>query len=141
MKTKDRKKPHRATSEIPIILDQQFYCDLEQTILKVQWPYKSEHKDTLVMRDRALVSFLIATGLRISEALTVKIEQFRDYPKKLVLFNLPTLKKGRVRKEIWITKQGSMEKVNQFFINWYTLLKQKTEVSYVFPSGCVNGLV
>jgi site-specific recombinase XerD len=33
------------------------------------------------MRDRALVAFLIATGLRISEALTVKIGQFRDYRK------------------------------------------------------------
>ena len=93
------------------------------------------------MRDRALASFLIATGLRISEALTVKIDQFRDYPKKLVLFNIPTLKNGKVRKEIWITKTGSMEKIASFFINWYALLKQKSEVSYVFPSGCVNGLV
>jgi site-specific recombinase XerD len=79
VKPEDRKRPHRATSEIPIILDEKFYSDLEQTILKVQWPYKSQHKDTFIMRDRALVSFLIATGLRISEALAVKIEQFRDY--------------------------------------------------------------
>jgi len=111
MKPEDRKKPHRATSEIPIILDEKFYTDLEQTILKVQWPYKSEHKDTFIMRDRALVSFLIATGLRISEALTVKIEQFRDYPKKLVLFNVQTLKNGRVRKEIWITKEVNKKSI------------------------------
>lgn len=45
MKPEDRKKPHRATSEIPIILDDTFYSDLEQTILKVKWPNKSEHKD------------------------------------------------------------------------------------------------
>jgi integrase len=93
------------------------------------------------MRDRALVSFLIATGLRITEAPTVRIEQFRDYQKKIVLFNVPTLKNGRVRKEIWTTKEGSMERITEFFINWYTLLKQKTEVTYVFPSGCANGLV
>ena len=43
MKPENRKKPHRATSEIPIILDEKFYSDLVQTILKVQWPYKSEH--------------------------------------------------------------------------------------------------
>lgn len=72
------------------------------------------------MRDRVLVSFLIATGLRITETLNVKIEQFRDYPKKLVLFNVPTLKNDKVRKEIWITKQGSMKKIMRFFINWYT---------------------
>jgi site-specific recombinase XerD len=53
-----------------------------------------------VMRDRALVSFLIATGLRIIEGLAVKIDQFRDCPKKLVLFNVPTLKNGKKRKEI-----------------------------------------
>jgi site-specific recombinase XerD len=141
MKPEDRKKPHRATSEIPIILDERFYRDLEQTILKVQWPYKSVYKDIFVMRDRALVAFLIATGLRISEALAVKIEQFRDYPKKLVLFNVPTLKNGKVRKEIWITKQGSMEETTKFFINWYTLLKQNNQASYMFPSGCANGLV
>ena len=46
----------------------------------MQWPYKSEFKDTFVMRDQALVSFPIATGLRISEVLTVKIEKFKDYP-------------------------------------------------------------
>jgi len=120
VKPAEKKKLHRATSEIPIILDEKFYTDLEETILKVQWPYKSEHRDTFVMRDRALVSFLIATGLRISEALTVKIEQFRDYPKEMVLFNVPTLKNGRVRKEIWITKAGSMEKITEFFVNWYT---------------------
>lgn len=40
MKPEDRKKPHRATSEIPIILDEKFYNELKKTILKVQWPYK-----------------------------------------------------------------------------------------------------
>ncbi|UCF45343.1 MAG: site-specific integrase, partial [Candidatus Bathyarchaeota archaeon] len=107
----------------------------------MQWPYKSGHKDTFITRDRALVSFLIATGLRISEALAVKIDQFRDYQKKLVLFNVPTLKNGRVRKEIRITKKGSMERITRFFVNWHTLLEQNNRVSYVFPSGCVNGLV
>jgi len=42
---------------------------------------------------------LTAAGLRISEALTVKIKQFRDYPKKLVLLNVPTLKNGKIRRE------------------------------------------
>jgi hypothetical protein len=46
MKPENRKKPHRATSEIPIILDENFYKELEKTILKVQWPYKSEYKGT-----------------------------------------------------------------------------------------------
>ena len=100
-----------------------FYSDLEQTIFRVQWPYKSEHKDTFVMRDCALVSFLIATGLRISEALTVNIVQFRDCSKKIVLYNVPTLKNGKVRKEIWITKQGGLSKINKFFIDWYSFLK------------------
>jgi len=77
------------------------------------------------MRDRALVSFLIATGLGINEALTVKIEQFRDFSKKLVLFNVPTLKKGKVRKEIWITKEGSMKRITIFFLKWYCLSEQE----------------
>jgi hypothetical protein len=37
MKPENRKKPHGATSEIPIILDEKFYSEFEQTILKVQW--------------------------------------------------------------------------------------------------------
>ena len=49
MKPKNRKRPPRATSEILIILDEKFYSDLEQIILKVQWSYKSEHKDVFVM--------------------------------------------------------------------------------------------
>ena len=65
----------------------------------MQWPYKLEYKDTFVMSGRAQVSFLTAAGLRISEALTVKIKQFRDYPKKLVLLNVPTLKNGKIRRE------------------------------------------
>jgi integrase len=93
------------------------------------------------MRDRALVFFLIATGLRINEALAVKIDQFRDYTKKLVQFNVTTLKNGRVRKEIWTTKDGGLSRITKFFINWYTLLKQNSKFSYVFPSGCANGLV
>jgi hypothetical protein len=37
MKPENRKKHHRATSEIPIILDKKVYNNLEQIILKVQW--------------------------------------------------------------------------------------------------------
>jgi hypothetical protein len=51
MKLENRKKPHRATSEIPIILDEKFYSDLEQTVLKVQWSYKSVENTRIAIRD------------------------------------------------------------------------------------------
>ncbi len=70
-----------------------------------------------------------------------ELEKEKKYVDIQVCPHCKSPKVSRVRKEIWITKQGSMEKITKFFINWYTLLKQKTEVSYVFHSGCVNGLV
>jgi hypothetical protein len=54
MKPEDRKKPHRATSEMPTILDERFYSNLEQTILKVQWLYTSEHIEKLSLCEIAL---------------------------------------------------------------------------------------
>lgn len=77
MKPENRKKSHRATSEIPIILDEKFYSVLEHTILQVQWPYNSEHRETFIMRDRALVSFLIATVLIIWLCVNFSVKYFQ----------------------------------------------------------------
>jgi integrase len=50
---------------------------LVNIIENTEWKYTSDFKDTLIMRDKALVAFLFLTGLRISEATEIRLSDFR----------------------------------------------------------------
>jgi integrase len=146
MKPQNRKKPHRATSEIPIIAYEvedikPLVIELVDIIKKTSWNYKSEFRDLFIMRDRALVSVLILSGLRISEALSLRLDQIRERPKKFLLLSVPTLKNGSVRKEIELPIDGSLGEITKFFTEWYRFLNEKPQAKWLFPSGCSSGLV
>jgi site-specific recombinase XerD len=49
--------------------------ELTEIIEATNWDYKSEFKDLLRIRDKALVSLPLLFGLRISEALVLKFSR------------------------------------------------------------------
>jgi len=112
MKQKIRK---RATSAIPIIAYEEediepLVKELTEIIEATNWDYKSEFRDLFRMRDKALVSLLLLSGLRISEALELKFSQVREQAKSFLLLSVVTKKRGYVREKIVMPKEGSLGK-------------------------------
>lgn len=132
-----RKVEHdkRATKDIPIFLDTNLYENLEKIINSLNWPYKSHIKDKLLLRDKALVSLLILTGCRITEALRLKRKQFRIYSSHILLVNVETVKHGKLRKEIVLPKQGSLAAFTRYFEAWLKDIPEANDESYIFPAA------
>jgi integrase len=127
----------RATKEEPIFVDDALFVDLVKMIKSIEWPYKSKYRDELHTRDQALVSLLILTGLRITEALRLLRKQFRIYDDHVLLMNVDTVKHGLLRKKIILPKLGRLAPFTEIFEAW---LKQVQEPeSYVFPSANCDG--
>ena len=117
----------RKTKSIPIIAYEkedlpELIEKLVSIIEKTEWNYTSEFKDILVMRDKALVAFLFLTGLRVSEAVGytkerpdsgIKLSQIRERPKKFMVYNVLTVKRGDDR-EIEIPIDGSLGQLSLF---------------------------
>ena len=94
MKQKIKK---RATSAIPIIAYEKddiepLVKELAEIIEATDWDYKSEFRNIFRMRDKALVSLLLLSGLRISESLELKFSQVREQPKNFLLLSVVTKK-------------------------------------------------
>jgi integrase len=123
----------RATREEPIFLDAQLYPDLEALTKKIVWKYKAKITPDLVVRDQALFSFLLLTGLRISEALQVKRKQLRIYPGRIEAANIRTAKRGLTRTKIILPKKGSLKGLTLIFEEW--LLKIEDQDAYIFPTA------
>ena len=90
MKQKVRK---RATSAIPIIAYEKgdiepLVKELMGIIEATNWDYKSEFRDLFRMRDKALVSLLLLSGLRISEDLDLEFFQVFVVPLGKEAFSL-----------------------------------------------------
>lgn len=142
MKQKIKK---RATSAIPIMVYEkedvlELLDELLKVINKTEWPYTSEFKDLFLMRDKALEALLILSGLRISEALALKLDQVKEQPKRYLLLGVKTLKNGFVRQRIVIPKDGSLGRICVFFTAWYEHLKKQPNATYLFPSGSGYGI-
>jgi integrase len=131
----------RKTKDVPIFLDDRLYGDLEKIVNETEWPYKSEHRDKLLSRDRALVALLILAGLRISEALRLKRKQFRNYEDHILLVNVETVKHGSLRKEILLPKTGNLAWFTFIFEAWLNEIPDSEEESYIFPTGTSQGFI
>ena len=123
----------RATRDEPIFLDAQLYQELEDLVKKITWNYQSNLKLTLQTRDRALFSFLLLTGLRISEALQVKRKQLRIYENRIEAAHLHTVKRGNIRVKVILPKKGALKGLTEIFECWLTQVKGPE--SFIFPSG------
>lgn len=121
----------RGSQDEPFFLDNQLYPELDNLIKKINWPYKTDYKNELVKRDRALFAFLLLTGLRVSEALNVKRMQIRIYENRIEAVNLKTLKRGNMRSIIILPKIGSLRNLTYVFEAWLVLVKEPE--AYLFP--------
>lgn len=130
----------RATESIPIFMDDSLFGNLEKIVQSTEWNYKGEHKTKLRMRDKALVSLLILSGLRISEALLLKRKQFRIYDDQILLMNAKTLKHGKLRKAIILPKRGNLARFTLIFEQWLNEIPERKEEHFIFPSGSSRNL-
>jgi site-specific recombinase XerD len=93
------------------------------------------------MRDKALVSLLLLSGLRISEALALKFSQVREQPKSFLLLSVVTKKRGYEREKIVMPKDGSLGRICFCFEKWYKYLSEQNKPEWLFPSGCAFGII
>lgn len=139
-------KKKRATSDEPIIIDtstpqterqsaQQLIKELIEIVSQVEWPYKTM-KHYFWMRDKALLALLFLTGLRVSEALTIKQKQTRIFENKILIVNVQTLKHGKLRDEIDLPKIGSLAPLTAYVEEWLQTVEEPEH--YIFPRGAAN---
>lgn len=131
----------RKTKDIPIFLDESLYRNLEELIQSVEWPYKSEHREQLVSRDKALVALLILSGLRVSEALKLKRKQFRIYQEQILLVNVETVKHGHTRAEIILPKRGNLARFTTIFEQWLRQIPETNEENFIFPAASSASII
>lgn len=134
----------RATKDIPIFLDRNFIAELEDVILRIEWPYKGNILQ-LQQRDQGFTALLSLTGLRVSEAVKLKRSQFRIYTDRIELANAETLKHGLLRKRIYLPKspRARLSRLTRIFEKWLVQVwnpdrehdKGEVKDKYVFPSA------
>jgi integrase len=125
-------KTKRAVSDVPIFLDNRLWKELYGILELEGWDYKTNKAD-FQLRDRTLISLLILTGCRISEALNLTKSQFRVYDDRIVLGNVKTKKKNLLRDKIIMPKRGHFEPFTSKVEEW--LKKVPSDESFVFPHG------
>lgn len=130
-------KSKRAVADIPIFLDDQFFSQLQLIVESIKWPYKTMPR-TYWTRDHALASTLILTGLRVSEALALHRSQLRDYPNRILLVNVHTLKHGLTRQKIVCPKTGRLAPFTHYLEKWL-LEVPEDEDACLFPRGSPQG--
>ena len=134
----------RKTKSIPIIAYEkedlpELIEKLVSIIEKTEWVYTSEFKDILVMRDKALVALLFLTGLRISEATRLELSQIRERPKKFIIYNVTTVKRGYER-EVEVPIDGSLGQLTVYFDKWFRYLTRTGKGYFLFPSASGFGI-
>jgi integrase len=125
-------KTKRSVSDVPIFLDNSLWKELYGILEQEGWEYKT-NKAEFQLRDRALISLLILTGCRISEALNLTKSQFRVYEDQIVLMNVKTKKRNFLRDKIIMPKRGHLEPFTKKVEEW--LKKVPSDKSFVFPHG------
>jgi len=126
----------RKVKDEPIILDQYLLPKLEEIVQKTQWDYKV-NKEQLQERDKALVSFLILTGVRNSETQNIKKKQIRNYDTHILIANVQPSKHGNLRAEIILPKSGALAPFTRTFEVWLNQIPDDNSV--IFPSANLNG--
>jgi len=126
----------RKVKDEPIVLDEYLLPNLEEMVNKAAWPYKV-NENQLHQRDKALVSFLLLTGVRNSETQSIKKKQIRNYKTHILIVNVQPSKHGKLRAEIILPKTGAFAPFTAIFETW---LKQiPTNDSVLFPTANLEG--
>lgn len=100
-------------------------------------PYK-KHFD-LWQRDKALISLLLLSGLRINEALRLRLKQF-DFNDKhfIIIKNVETSKRGLTREEIPLPLEGKLSPFTFILKEWLSTIPSAE--NYVIPSASMSGI-
>lgn len=110
--------------------------ELINCINKNQVHYKNE---TLNVRDKAIVSLLMLSGLRVSELLKLKLSQFNLEGKDFIIIkDVETLKRGNQRDEIPLPKRGQLQVFTNHVEDW--LIHIPTKDSFVIPTASGLGI-
>jgi len=133
----------RAVKDIPIRLDAKFWDSLRNLVDSIQWPYESSGKQYYQLRDQALASLIILSGLRISEILgdaknenkykPLHKKDFTVYDEEVVLNRVITEKHGKERTNIAMPLTGNLSYFTERFKQW--LDRVPSPESVVFPKG------
>lgn len=129
-------KKKRSVQDVPIFLDSRLFVELQTLVELKGWPYKTSREEYW-LRDNALICLLLLTGLRVSEALSLRRNQFRVYEDRIILRNVHTLKGGVTRTRILLPKHGNLAYFTGVFQEW--LGKVPSQDGYVFPPGGFHG--
>jgi len=96
-------------------------------------PYKVE-PDMLRLRDKAAISLLVETGLRVSEARKLRKGQFVfSDPNFIVIADAQTSKRGVAREEIPLPLKGAMSPFTSIVQEW--ILKIPAKENFALPTG------
>jgi integrase len=125
----------RSTKDEPIFLKPELFHELAEMVQNIKWPYTSDLKESLWLRDQAFASLIIMSGLRTSEALNLQLKQFYNDKKKILLQSVVTLKNGDTRNQIVLPKRGNFAPFTQHVENWLNHLEGKNGDCYVFPTA------
>ena len=141
-----RKK--RATSDEPIIIDtssehttkesvRQLIQRLVKLVDSLSWNYKT-NKQLYLTRDKAFLAFLFLTGLRVSEAVQIRLKQIYNGASKIMVVSVATLKHSKQRDEIDLPKIGSLSKLTAYMEEWLPYVTEQD--NYLFPRGSAFGV-
>lgn len=114
------------------------FPELYEVITRNKWNYKT-NVEVLQKRDMALMCVLALSGLRISEALLLKKEQFTESKDFIIIKNAMTVKNSRIREEIPLSKHGSAKPFTQAISNYLLLIPGFED--YVFPRASGVGIL
>ena len=100
-------------------------------------PYKKHFE--LWQRDKALISLLLLSGLRINEALQLKRRQFDLSDKHFIIIrDVETSKRSLPREEIPLPLEGKLSPFTSILKEW--LARIASPESYVIPSASMFGI-
>lgn len=132
-----KRKVKRKVKDEPIILDAELIPRLLKIVNSAEWNYKTNIAQ-LQQRDKALIAFIILTGVRNSELQNIRKKQVRIYNTHILIANVQPVKHGRMREEILLPKSGFLAPFTAIVETWLKQLPDD-ENALVFPRACVTG--
>jgi len=139
-------REHQELLQQPIRLDDPlFWNDLLLDVASMeQTPYKNPaYREQFILRDKALISFFILTGLRVNEALAIRMNQIVETKNFVKVLRVKTEKFNFVREEILMPQKGKLAPFTAIFEQWFQIVKTEGEKwkqgVYVFPRA-VSGI-
>lgn len=115
--------PKRGVNDIYEYYELETMVDIVKKAKPLPYVFEPRKRD----RDKALLALLTCTGLRISEALSVEVEQFNFDTADFVEIRRVKIKKRRKEttfRNFPLPKVGQLAPLTQLVMNWYSQVKK-----------------